>query len=260
MKYCRKHDLAFCEKHLDQCGERCTLADDPRAVFCAVCSGLLKPIAKPVQYDADYFLRGKQNGISLYEDYRWMPDLTIPMVKSIIQHLGIKSGVEGNNVLDFGCARGYIVKAFREAFKVEAQGWDVSEWAIRNADEATRPYLHLAADSPPLLANEFDFVIAKDVLEHIPQVADTITDLMRVASVAVFAVVPLSAVDNQPYVVADYEKDVTHVHRLTLASWARMFMRPGWRVEAAYRLKGVKDNYATWENGNGFITARRCEK
>ena len=62
-------------------------------------------------YDADYFLRGKQTGRSLYENYRWLPDLTIPMVAAMIRHLGIKPD---DKILDFGCARGYVVKAFRE--------------------------------------------------------------------------------------------------------------------------------------------------
>ena len=53
------------------------------------------------QYDADYFLRGKETGKSLYENYRWLPDLTTPMVCSIISHLGIRSG---DTILDFGCA------------------------------------------------------------------------------------------------------------------------------------------------------------
>jgi hypothetical protein len=95
------------------------------------------------------------------------------------------------------------------------------------------------------------------VLEHVLGVEGVIRRLMDVARVGVFAVVPLSPVDGALYVVPDYEKDVTHIHRLTLATWVRMFVRPGWSVEARYRLKGVKDNYAQYEKGNGFVTARR---
>lgn len=205
------------------------------------------------QFDADYFLRGRQTGKSLYENYRWLPKLTIPMVRAIIRHCGINPH---HAVLDFGCARGYVVKAFREV-GYEARGVDVSEWAIRNADEETKPYLQWTYDSPPLRAEEFDWVIAKDVLEHVEFVVDQVELLQRCAHRGVFAVVPLSDVDGQPFTVPEYECDVTHLHRLTLASWARMFMRPGWRVEAAYRVVGVKDNYAEIPTGNGFLTARR---
>jgi SAM-dependent methyltransferase len=205
--------------------------------------------AKMSQFDEDYFLRGKETGVSLYEDYRWLGHLTVPMVLSMVEHLDIS---RNDTILDFGCARGYSVRAFRE-LGYEAYGVDISEWAILNADEVSRPFVSCTDKIPPLM----DWIIAKDVLEHIYAVADLITELMEAAKIGVFAVVPLAPFDHQPYAVADYEKDVTHIHRLSLATWARLFMRPGWTVEASYRVRGVKDNYNGWDNGNGFITARR---
>lgn len=203
------------------------------------------------QYDADYFIRGKESGKSLYQNYRWMPNLTRSMVVRIISHCGIRTE---HSVLDFGCARGYTVRALRE-FGHNAWGYDISQWALENCDPEVKDYL-IANDST-LLANSFDWVIAKDVLEHIPQVSDTITQLMDVAEVGVFVVVPLSDSDGGKYIVLDYEEDVTHIHRLTLATWARMFVRSGWTVTMSYRVPGVKDNYRHHEKGNGFITARR---
>ena len=208
----------------------------------------------PSVYDEDYFMHGKKTGKSLYDNYRWLPELTIPMCQAIVDYCGI---VKRDRVLDFGCARGYVVKALRQ-LGYDAYGTDVSRWAIDNCDEDARPYLNLNANSdPPLLAMGFDWIIAKDVLEHIPYVGYTITQLMSAASKGVFAVVPLAPFDGSPYVVEEYEGDVTHVQRLTLGSWIDMFVRFGWRVEASYRVPGVKDNYAHYKNGNGFITARR---
>jgi len=210
------------------------------------------------QFDEDYFLRGRQSGKSLYENYRWMPKLTTQMVKSIIDHLGID---EGETILDFGCARGYVVKAFRQ-LGYSAYGVDISKWAIENADREVRSYLSHITGSTTLRTEYVgvDWVVAKDVLEHIPSVTDTIINLMSIARNGVFVVVPLSIEDGSPYVVADYEKDVTHIHRLTLVSWVRLFMRPGWEVIASYRVKGVKDNYAHYPLGNGFIVARRLKE
>ncbi len=85
------------------------------------------------QYDADYFLRGKATGKSLYEDYRWMPGLTIPMVRSMISHLGIANA---DMVLDFGCARGYVVRAFRELGYL-AYGYDTSPPCQRSRSTMT---------------------------------------------------------------------------------------------------------------------------
>lgn len=199
------------------------------------------------RYDADYFLRGVESGKSLYTDYRWMPELTVPMAHAIIDYLGIDWG---NTILDFGCARGYLVRALRE-IGYDASGYDPSEWAIHNCDESVREHVSHASIWPS------DWVIAKDVLEHVDVPAHTILALMENARVGVFAVVPLADADGCNYVVPEYEKDVTHLHRRPLGTWAAWFMRPGWSVTACYRVPGVKDNYAQYATGNGFITARR---
>lgn len=206
------------------------------------------------QYDADYFLHGKQSGRSLYENYRWMPGLTIPMVSRMIDHLGISKNPD--TVLDFGCARGYTVRAFRE-LGYTSFGYDVSEWAVRNCDPEVHDYV--THDACFAFSQHYDWIIAKDVLEHVEYVDLVINDLMKVARKGLFVVVPLSEFDGLPYAIPDYEKDVTHVQRMTLISWMKMFVKVGWSVTVQYRLEGVKDNWyrPEWEKGNGFITARR---
>jgi len=207
------------------------------------------------QYNEEYFIRGKKAGVSLYENYRWLPDLTRPMVRAIVDHLRVRPA---DTVLDFGCARGYTVRALRE-FGYKGFGVDGSHWAVQNCDDAVRAYVGHVGDPPAMSEGEFDWVVAKDVLEHVPNVLRIVGILMRAAARGVFAVVPLSLINGAPYVVGEYERDATHVHRLTLDTWALMFLQPGWRVEMAYRIRGVKDNYAHHAKGNGFITARRID-
>lgn len=205
------------------------------------------------KYDEDYFLHGKQTGKSLYEDYRWLPDLTIPMAQVMAAHLGIYAR---DVILDFGCARGYVVRAFRE-MGYNAWGYDISKWALDNADEVASPYL--IHNDLTIWSHGFDWVIAKDVLEHVEYISSVVDSLLDMAYKGVFVVVPLSMFKDCDYIIGDYEKDVTHIHRMNLAMWAEMFMRPGWSVEASYRVVGIKDNWYKdgWERGNGFITARR---
>lgn len=207
-------------------------------------------------FDEDYFMRGKQSGKSLYEDYRWMPELTVPMVEKIIAHLGIQ---KSETVLDFGCARGYVVRAFYE-LGYRAIGVDISEWAIENADPVAKPFLIKTTERMQVPTTTFDWVIAKDVLEHIQYVSGVVQALMDCAVKGVFAVVPLSQFRGAKYVVEDYEKDVTHVQRLPLLNWVEMFLHRGWRVEASFRVPGVKDNYAQYPRGNGFLTVRRIKE
>ena len=204
-------------------------------------------------YDENYYLYGKRSGKSLYDNYRWMPDRTLPMCQAIVNHCGIE---RNESILDFGCARGYTVKALR-MLGYNASGVDISEWAINNADEEAKPYLRWCENDLPLIRNAFDWIIAKDVLEHIEHIDHKIRHLMEIAGKGLFVVVPLTRHDWGRYIIDEYEQDVTHCQRWPLGTWVDMFLAPGWRVEAAYRMPGVKDNYAQHATGNGFITARR---
>lgn len=201
------------------------------------------------QYDEGYFLHGKQTGKSLYENYRWLPSLTIPMACSMIRHLSIDAN---DIILDFGCARGYTVKAFRE-LGYNAWGYDISQWALDNADEGVKNYL--ICNNSTLFANSFDWIIAKDVLEHIEDIGEAISLLKKVAHRGIFVIVPLA--HGKEYDVPEYEKDVTHIHRQSLQWWVGQFHQPGWSIEARYQVRGIKDNYAQYRTGNGFIVARR---
>ncbi len=201
------------------------------------------------QFDEDYFMRGVETGKSLYTDYRWIESLTVPMALAIARHLGIDA--THDTILDFGCARGYVVKALRH-LGYFAYGIDASEWAITNCDPWVSRFVSVGC-APKV---DVGWIIAKDVLEHIEALEDTIELLIGAASKGIFVVVPLSD-DCMRYAVPDYEKDATHLHRLPLGAWARMFMRPGWEVTASYRVKGVKDNYRHFPTGNGFLTVRR---
>jgi hypothetical protein len=48
LRYCRYHDLAYCHKHsATPCFSRdCKLEDEPRAKFCAICTGLVAAVPK----------------------------------------------------------------------------------------------------------------------------------------------------------------------------------------------------------------------
>ena len=113
-------------------------------------------------YDEDYFERGVELGISGYSNYRWIPELTIPMCARIVEYLTIS---DEDIILDYGCAKGYLVKAFRLLHK-RCFGYDASEYALSQVDADTKQYI---SDDLKILGN-FDIVIAKDVLEHIDEI------------------------------------------------------------------------------------------
>lgn len=206
------------------------------------------------KYDADYFLHGKEKGLSLYENYRWLPELTPPMAKRMVEHLGIQ---KGDKILDFGCARGFLVRALVES-GYDAWGADCSTWAISNCDEKVKGRLTLT--QKPLI--NYDWIICKDTLEHL-NVWDLLATLAEFAlrtKKGALIVVPLSYHLGEPYVIEDYEKDITHVVRWPLWRWVQechIAFDETWEISSRYRIEGIKDNYAKWPTGNGFITIRK---
>jgi SAM-dependent methyltransferase len=203
-------------------------------------------------FNDDYYERGLEKGLSCYSNYRWIPELTIPMCVDMISYLHIGAK---HTVLDYGCAKGYAVKAMR-LLHLEAYGVDISEYAINSAPKEVSEYLYLIneMDEIPLANNsKYDWTIAKDVLEHVPYAAivDTISKI-RQATKNLFAIVPLG--ENGKYIVPAYELDVTHHIREPLSWWEKTFEDCGFKIQSStYRAGYIKSNWSAWDKGNGFL-------
>jgi SAM-dependent methyltransferase len=207
------------------------------------------------QYDEDYYERGVVVGKSGYLNYRWMPELTIPMAHYMIINLGIS---EGRRVLDYGCAKGFLVKALR-LLGAEAEGVDVSRYAIENIDAEVRTYCRLidGIDDPNNFVGHYDFMIAKDVFEHISK-ADLRIILVRTRRHCdrLFVAVPLADNDfSNVFIIPEYNKDITHITAKTASWWANLFIEQGWRVHKfSYKFAGMKENWTNaWPKGNAFF-------
>ena len=219
----------------------------------------MKHRVDPATYDEDYFERGPILGISGYQNYSWMPELTIRMAHKLVLELPIRSG---ESVLDFGCAKGFLVKALR-ILDVEAMGVDVSEYAIAHADGAVREYCrHITGcQDPALFAGQYDWMLAKDVLEHlVPDDLRTLLDRSRRHVKKVFAAVPLAADDESgKYIVPQYDQDITHRIAKSIGWWTQVFEEQGWRiVRASHEFPGCKENWTrAWRDANGFFIVER---
>lgn len=201
-----------------------------------------------MDYDADYFERGIETGKSLYSNYRWIPELTIPLAYEFIKILNLQ---EQSKVLDFGCAKGYLVKAFR-LLHIDAYGCDISEYALEQADSDIKPYLY--TDIPSVT---FDAVIAKDVFEHLDERSlDRVLYTLSNRCKSLFVIVPLG--DGIKYHVPSYELDTTHIIRQRLEWWQEKIGKHFSNVEARYEWGHIKTNWVSHEKfGNGFILATR---
>jgi len=204
-------------------------------------------------YTEDYYERGIETGQSCYTNYRWLPELTIPFCARICEVLGL--GYE-DTILDFGCAKGYMVKGFR-LLRRQAWGVDVSEYAIKSAPDCVQPFIRCipAVNFETMLAH-YDWIIAKDVLEHVfYEDLPGVLNSLHTCCDRLFVIVPLG--DGAKYNIPAYELDQTHVIRESLAWWESAFSREGFKIEeSSYRIEFMKENWSSYENGNGFFRLR----
>jgi len=216
---------------------------------CAYCSAMTSE-----KYTADYYLRGVESGLSNYQDYRFLPELTGAMAVSISSYLGIK---KGDSLLDYGAARGYLVKCFLD-LGVEAHGFDISEWAVSNCHPDVQNRISTTLD---LLPPQRDWLLAKDCCEHIPEddLWLILNKLLTNTQKGVLLIVPLSKVDGGQYVCPRDNQDATHVVRWTLDTWVKFLQScsPDFLAWGGYHVSGIKQASDAWLGSCGFITALR---
>ena len=196
-------------------------------------------------FDEKYFEDGVRHRVSAYENYRWMPERSIREASSIINNISFTT------VLDFGCAKGFMVHALRLLGK-EAHGVDVSEYAVANCHPKVKEYLSVV-DTAEDIKGGWDLIIAKDVLEHIPkeEILSVLSALRRRCK-TIFVAVPLG--DGTRYRIREYEMDITHVTKESEEWWLTTL------VEAGFKIKYF--DYEFGQNwtvphpyGNAFIVA-----
>lgn len=212
-----------------------------------------------ILFDKEYFMDGVRSGRSNYENYRWLPDLTIPAALRLVERLGIR---KGETIADYGAARGFLVKAFR-FIGFEAWGYDISQWAVDNAPEDVREYMSTDTAVRPV-----DWVICKDCAEHIPQpeLRKTVAMFLTRARKGILIVVPLAERTGGMYVSDRDNQDVTHVIRWTLCDWLKFLQRIvdesglPFTVNGAYKQPGLKEDITSHTpSACGFLTLRRYE-
>ena len=199
-------------------------------------------------FDEKYFEDGVRSRVSAYENYRWMPERSIREASSIINNIPFTT------VLDFGCAKGFMVHALRLLGK-EAYGADVSEYAVENCHPKVKEYLQVI-ESTEQLSGGWDLIIAKDVLEHIPKdlIPSVLSELRRRCK-TLFVAVPLG--DGKRYRIREYEMDVTHVVREPEEWWLTAIVDAGFKIKYFdYEFGHLKENWTgNHPHGNAFIVA-----
>jgi len=193
------------------------------------------------QFTREYYEDGVRKGISGYENYRWMPTRSIP------EALEIKKYFDVTSILDYGCAKGYLVHALR-LLGLEAFGEDISDYAIENCHPKVKQYL-----SKPT-GKSYDLVICKDILEHVKEedLPDLLTGIVHRGK-KFFFVIPLG--DEDRFRIREYEVDVTHVTKKDEEWWFNLFDSCGYKLtNFSYSFGAVKQKWIEpYPYGNGFF-------
>jgi len=202
-----------------------------------------------MHFDKDYFERGLQTGKSGYENYRWIPELTIPFAFDIIRYCEIK---KEESILDFGCAKGFLVKAFR-LLHYHAEGVDISRYAIKKAPEDIKRYLFLCGTDRIQDLPNYDWLIAKDVFEHIT-VPELVILLRKLQSKIgkMFVIVPLGK--DGKFNASTNDLDPSHEICEDFQWWCDLFNRTGFKVtDLQNEVPYMKQAYKEIPNAHAFI-------
>ena len=139
-------------------------------------------------------------------------------------------------VLEVGCGLGHVLA--KTAPHAEVWGLELSDEALHQA-RAVVPaagLLQARLEALPFPDASFDLILARHVLEHIPQPAAALAELWRVVRPdgVLLAAMPNPTSIMRPVKGARWVgfRDPTHVSLLTPAAWAEQFAAAGfWLVE-----------------------------
>jgi len=152
------------------------------------------------------------------------------------------------SVIVLGAARGYLVKAFYEQ-GIHAVGVDISRWAVENCAEGIEEYMYWGdvCDLSLWEDEEFDLVVALDVLEHIkvPDLHLAIDEAARVGRIVILDV-PIMPHDDEPD--QSHGTDKSHVSCYSKYWWIQQFMIRGMEPfgqPSEYSYPEVKED-ASW--------------
>ena len=188
-----------------------------------------------------------------------MPELTIPMAYHIINGLNIS---EDSRILDYGCAKGYLVSAFK-LLGFDAYGIDISSYAIENTHELAKGCCKKATAKTykDCDLGAFSHVISKDVFEHIPEnELPEIFEMLSNLGSSLFSIIPLGIDDtSNKFVIESYHNDLSHITIKSKIWWENLISKyfPN-VIFSEYKFKGCK---TVWTNqfakGNLFLYATK---
>jgi 2-polyprenyl-3-methyl-5-hydroxy-6-metoxy-1,4-benzoquinol methylase len=192
--------------------------------------------ATRLPYDQEYYTEtARTERVRRLGTHWWSNRYFARRVRRILRCTG------GSTVLELGCAHGHILRWLAD--EAETHGIDMSEHAIAASRRISPRSRTVVGDVVTDLdrfyhADQFDVVLAKSVLEHIPeplQVLVACRRLLRRGGVVVMAVPSTSnrlrRLKGEQWIGT---RDPTHVSVLTPEAWEALLTRASFRPLRSY--------------------------
>ena len=204
-------------------------------------------------YDEQYFVgEGKSNYLRLNPDGGYTRRLYLiykqEQIKDVLALSGYTQRWRPKNACVLGCAVGYLVEAMQMDGKTDAYGLDISEYAIkRGTEEGIKNLIVGDMCSLPYDKDEFELVIAFEVIEHIPeddgQLAMALDEMVRICNGYIVISTP-SADDDENPDQSDGD-DPSHFSVHTQQWWATQFEKRG--AQLFYQKEANNSNLMVFE-------------
>lgn len=172
----------------------------------------------------EYFDGTRQQGLGgYYYDGRW---------KSVVARLQNYYGLgSDSSVLDIGCAKGFLIHDFMEDIPgIKVAGLDISDYALRNATEMARPFVHMGnAKELPFADNSFDLVISINSLHNILDVNEVkraLREIQRVSRQHMYIKVGAYRNDEEKAILDKWA--VVATTYLHVRDWENLFAEVGY--------------------------------
>lgn len=139
------------------------------------------------QYGKDFFDGDRLYG---YGGFHYHPRFWQPVIPDVISHFGLTSS---SRLLDVGCAKGFMLYDLIQALPgIDAQGVDISEYAIEQAKPEVKPLLQVGnAKELPFEDDTFDVVTSINTVHNLDrdECALALQEIMRVSKGKAFITV-----------------------------------------------------------------------
>lgn len=187
------------------------------------------------QYSQDYY---KQNNYTSYlERYHRYERLVHELHHDLFSRIGVN--IIDKNILDYGCAVGFLVKAFNSYGYKNVDGYDVSSWAIGYANSILK-ISSVTDNIKTIQSKTYDLMTALDVFEHM-EAENVAINLAEINPRMLIVRIPVCAEDGGKYILDVSEQDRTHKIRWTKTHWIEFFYACGFNSLFPLQLSTIYD-------------------